>query len=152
MKIVLASLAIALAGCSATTEVQEAAEQSEMLQSAATHSGLSDLSTMTFECPMAGLNAAAREAAKVKSQGTYQFAFFNIVNDAHHATYEVHFKSNYQGEKELKYCVAIYCQQGWDPRQTHVIVTPIGAPQQHAGGPPHGADCAGVHAGAKRKN
>ena len=53
---------------------------------------------MTFSCPKAGLNAAAREAAKVPSQGTYQFAYFRIINDSHHASYEVHFKSNYQGE------------------------------------------------------
>ena len=53
---------------------------------------------MTFGCPKAGLNAAAREAAKVPSQGTYQFSYFKIINDSHHAAYEVHFKSNYQGE------------------------------------------------------
>jgi len=35
----------------------------------------------------------------------------------------VHFKSNYEGEKELKYCVAIYCQQGWDPKDTQPMVT-----------------------------
>lgn len=152
MKIVLASLAIALAGCSTTTDVQDSTEQpAGSSQNAAKGDGLDDLSAMTFDCPRAALNAAAREAAKVKSQGTYQFAFFRIVNDAHHATYEVHFKSNYQGENELKYCVAIYCQQGWDPKNTHVLVTPVGAPQQHAGARAHGADCAGVHAGAKRK-
>ena len=78
--------------------------------------GLSDLDAMTFGCPKAGLNAAAREAAKVPSQGTYQFAYFKIISDSHHASYEVHFKSNYQGEADLKYCVAIYCQQGWDPK------------------------------------
>src|SRR5262245_47020440 len=56
---------------------------------------LADLDAMTFDCPRAGLNAAAREASKVPSQGTYQFSYFRIVNDAHHASYEVHFKSNY---------------------------------------------------------
>ena len=61
-----------------------------------------DLDAMTFDCPKAGLNAAAREAAKVPSQGTYQFSYFRIVNDAHHATYEVHFRSNYVGEPELQ--------------------------------------------------
>ena len=76
---------------------------------------LDDLDAMTFDCPKAGLNAAAREAAKVPSQGTYQFSYFKIISDAHHATYEVHFKSNYVGEPELQYCVSIYCQQGWDP-------------------------------------
>src|SRR6187397_952365 len=32
---------------------------------------LSDLDAMTFSCPKAALNEAAREAAKVRSQGTY---------------------------------------------------------------------------------
>jgi len=85
--------------------------------------GLGDLNAMTFSCAKAGLNAAAREAAKAPSQGTYQFSFFRIVSDTHHSTYEVHFKSNYEGEKELKYCVAIYCQQGWDPKDTQPMVT-----------------------------
>jgi hypothetical protein len=85
--------------------------------------GLDDLDAMTFDCPKAGLNAAAREASKVPAQGTYQFSFFRIINDAHHATYEVHFKSNYVGEPELQYCVTIYCQQGWDPTKTVVGVT-----------------------------
>jgi hypothetical protein len=84
--------------------------------------GLGDLASMTFGCPKAALNAAAREAAKVRSQGTYQFAYFKIVSDSHHASYEVHFKSNYRGEKQLKYCVALYCQQGWDPRTANVSV------------------------------
>jgi len=43
--------------------------------------GLSDLNAMTFGCPKAALNAAAREAAKVKSHGTYQFAYFNMGAD-----------------------------------------------------------------------
>jgi len=83
---------------------------------------LADLDAMTFDCPRAGLNAAARKAAKVPSQGTYQFSYFRIVNDAHHASYEVHFKSNYVGEPELRYCVSMYCQQGWDPRTTRIDV------------------------------
>src|SRR4051812_44981902 len=87
--------------------------------------GLDDLDAMTFDCPKAGLNAAAREASKVPAQGTYQFSYFRIINDAHHATYEVHFKSNYVGEPELQYCVSIYCQQGWDPAKTMVSVTPM---------------------------
>ena len=85
--------------------------------------GLDDLDAMTFDCPKAGLNAAAREASKVPAQGTYQFSYFRIINDAHHATYEVHFKSNYVGEPELQYCVSMYCQQGWDPGKTLVGVT-----------------------------
>jgi hypothetical protein len=84
--------------------------------------GLGDLESMTFDCPRAGLNAAAREAAKAPSQGTYQFSYFRIVNDAHHASYEVHFKSNYVGEPELRYCVSMYCQQGWDPGTTRIVV------------------------------
>lgn len=87
---------------------------------------LDDLDAMTFDCPKAGLNAAAREAAKVPAQGTYQFSYFRIISDAHHATYEVHFKSNYVGEPELQYCVSIYCQQGWDPARTMVSVTLMG--------------------------
>ena len=101
---------------------------------------LSDLDAMTFSCPKAGLNAAAREAAKVPSQGTYQFAYFRIVNDSHHASYEVHFKSNYQGEADLKYCVAVYCQQGWDPRTAKTSVTLMGK-QPLPAGAAHGADC-----------
>lgn len=77
---------------------------------------------MTFDCPKAGLNAAAREAAKVPSQGTYQFSYFRIINDAHHASYEVHFKSNYIGEPKLRYCVLMYCQQGWNPHTTRIDV------------------------------
>jgi hypothetical protein len=85
--------------------------------------GLDDLNAMTFDCPRAALNAAAREAAKVPSQGTYQFAAFAIVNASHHASYEVRFTSNYAGERDLDYCVALYCQQGWDPRTTKASVT-----------------------------
>ncbi len=64
--------------------------------------GLSDLDAVTFGCPKAALNAAAREAAKVRSQGTYQFSYFKIINDSHHSSYEIHFKSNYEGEPDLK--------------------------------------------------
>jgi hypothetical protein len=106
--------------------------------------GLDDLDAMTFDCPKAGLNAAAREASKAPAQGTYQFSYFRIINDAHHATYEVHFKSNYVGEPELQYCVSIYCQQGWDPSRTMVGVTLMG-------NEPRAAAC-GVHGDAgKRK-
>ena len=97
--------------------------QTPMAESPPANTGLSDLAAMTFGCPKAALNAAAREAAKVPSEGTYQFSFFKIINDSHHATYEVHFKSNYEGEKDLKYCVAVYCQQGWDPTTTKTSVT-----------------------------
>ena len=112
--------------------------------------GLSDLDAMTFGCPKAALNAAAREAAKVPSQGTYQFAYFKIINDSHHASYEVHFKSNYQGEADLKYCVAIYCQQGWDPKTTKTSVTLMGNERQMRGAA-HGADCGAKPAPVKRR-
>jgi hypothetical protein len=84
---------------------------------------LKELESMTFGCPRAGLNAAAREAAKERSQGTYQFSFFRIVSESHHGAYEVHFKSNYADEPELKYCVVVYCQQGWDPKTAKMTVT-----------------------------
>ena len=113
--------------------------------------GLSDLDAMTFSCPKAGLNAAAREAAKVPSQGTYQFAYFRIINDSHHASYEVHFKSNYEGEADLKYCVAIYCQQGWDPKTTKTSVTLMGNERQPMGGAAHGAACSAKPAPVKRR-
>ena len=107
---------------------------------------------MTFGCPKAGLNAAAREAAKVPSQGTYQFSYFRIISDSHHASYEVHFKSNYPGEADLKYCVAIYCQQGWDPATTKASVTVMGK-ERHAGaGAAHAAECGAPPASIKRKS
>ncbi len=105
--------------------------------------GLSDLNAMTFACPKAALNTAARQAAKVPSQGTYQFSYFKIVNDTHHAAYEVHFKSNYEGEPDLRYCVELYCQQGWDPNTTKTAVTMMS--RQREGVTTHGAAC-GVHA------
>src|SRR5262245_17161692 len=46
--------------------------------------GLAELGGMTFGCAKASLNAAAREAAKIPSQGTYQFAYFKIITDTHH--------------------------------------------------------------------
>jgi hypothetical protein len=113
--------------------------------------GLSDLDAMTFGCPKAALNAAAREAAKVRSQGTYQFSFFRINNDSHHASYEVHFKSNYHGEGDLKYCVAIYCQQGWDPKTTKTSVTLMGTARASTkGAAAHEAHCGVKPAPVKR--
>jgi hypothetical protein len=103
--------------------------------------GLSDLDAMTFGCPKAGLNAAAREAAKVPSQGTYQFAYFKIVSDSHHASYEVHFKSNYVGEPDLKYCVSVYCQQGWDPKTTRTSVALMGDARKPGKDGAHAVDC-----------
>jgi hypothetical protein len=101
--------------------------------------GLSDLNAMTFACPKAALNTAARQAAKAPSQGTYQFSYFKIVNNTHHAAYEVHFKSNYEGEPDLRYCVELYCQQGWDPNTTKTTVTMMST--QRAGVTTHGAAC-----------
>jgi len=101
--------------------------------------GLEDLSAMTFSCPKAALNAAAREAAKVPTQGTYQFAYFNTIVGSHHARYEVHFTSNYEGEPDLKYCVTLYCQQGWDPAAAEPTVTLLNAKSMEACAEPHGA-------------
>jgi hypothetical protein len=112
--------------------------------------GLSDLDAMTFGCPKAALNAAAREAAKMPAQGTYQFAYFKILSDSHHAAYEVHFKSNYAGEADLKYCVAIYCQQGWDPKTTKASVTLMGSERQRTAKEPHGAACGGPQPASRR--
>ena len=113
-------------------------------------SGLSDLEKTTFACPKAALNAAAREAATYPSEGTYQFSYFRIVSDSHHAAYEVHFTSNYAAEPVLKFCVAIYCQQGFDPGTTKADVALMGvkadpkagakAAAAHAGGAGHAAD------------
>jgi hypothetical protein len=102
---------------------------------------LSDLETITFGCPKAALNAAARRAAKVPSQGTYQFSYFNIVSDTHHAIYEVRFKSNYEGEAELKYCVEIYCQQGWDPRTAKTSIRLLPNAPQRGGRATHDSAC-----------
>jgi len=126
-----ASAAAGLLVCTMLSSAQAAAQEPQGKATlpaspaiaTATTEGLGDLNAVTFSCAKAGLNAAAREAAKVPSQGTYQFSFFRIVSDTHHSTYEVHFKSNYEGEKELKYCVAIYCQQGWDPKNTQPMIT-----------------------------
>jgi hypothetical protein len=111
---------------------------------------LSDLDALTFGCPKAALNAAAREASTVKSQGTYQFAYFKIISDSHHGAYEVHFKSNYPGEADLNYCVALYCQQGWDPKTTKTSVTLMDSKRQAKGAAAHGGACAAKPAPVKR--
>lgn len=106
--------------------------------------GLKDIDAMTFACAKAGLNAAAQEAAGAPSQGAYQFSYFRIIKDGHHAFYEVRFKSNYPDEPELKYCVAIYCQQGWDPkpaqasvaRMTDALAAQTNAHESHCGAEP----------------
>lgn len=107
--------------------------------------GLGDLDAMTFACVKAGLNAAAREAGKAPAQGRYQFSYFRIVDASHQAMYEVHFKSNYHGEPDLKYCVALYCQQGIDPRTAKTSISLVGdkaAPRaSRAAAMGHAADC-----------
>lgn len=133
MRTVTVMTVLAIAGCVNAPRTQHAPPSSSSVPTAAAKPaapgtagpasvGLADLDAMTFDCPKAGLNAAAREAAKVPSQGTYQFSYFRIVNDAHHASYEVHFRSNYVDEPELRYCVLMYCQQGWNPNTTRIDV------------------------------
>jgi hypothetical protein len=161
----MAITALALAACSGLLHAQTVAaapqtaansqEQSGAAAGAAPAGyGLSDLDAMTFSCPKAGLNAAAREAAReaarVRSRGTYQFAYFRIIDDSHYATYEIHFKSNYVREPDLKYCVSLYCQQGWDPETAQVSVDLIGDERRPVGGAAHGADCGNKQAPAKR--
>ena len=150
MKNILITSAVALAVCVAVVAARTAAApQDEPVPAITATEGLSELNAMTFSCPKAGLNAAARQAAKAPSQGTYQFAYFKIVNDGHHAAYEVHFKSNYEGEKDLKYCVEMYCQQGWDPKTTETAVTLMSA--QRAGVNAHGAACGAHQVPASRR-
>ena len=148
MKNILTAGAIALVVCLAVasthmTAAPQAQAQAQAAPDAPVPEGLSDLNALTFSCPRAGLNAAARQAAKVPSQGTYQFAYFKIISGTHHAAYEVHFKSNYTGETDLRYCVEMYCQQGWDPRTTKASITLMST--QREGVTTHGDAC-GVHA------
>jgi len=127
---------------------QQAAPGSE----AAAPAGLSDLERTTFACPKAALNAAAREVANYSSQGTYQFSYFNIASGSHHAAYEVHFTSNYAAEPVLKFCVAVYCQQGFDPATTTSVALMDAKAAAHAGGGGHGADaCSPPGRPAKRR-
>lgn len=114
--------------------------------------GLGDLEKTTFACPKAALNAAAREVATYPSQGTYQFSYFNIVNASHHAAYEVHFTSNYAAEPVLKFCVAIYCQQGFDPASTTSVALMGTNAALHAAGAGHAAKvCGPTRAPARRR-
>jgi len=134
----LIALAIAASIAAAAASQEQASPTSE---SAQVTSGLTDLEAITFGCPKAALNAAARRAAKVPSQGTYQFSYFNIVSDTHHAIYEVRFKSNYEGEAELKYCVEIYCQQGWDPKTAKTSIRLLPNAPQRGGNVAHDSAC-----------
>ena len=146
MKNILTAGAIALVVCLAVASTHMTAApqaQAQAAPDAPVPEGLSDLNAITFSCPRAALNTAARQAAKVPSQGTYQFAYFKIISGTHHAAYEVHFKSNYTGETDLRYCVEMYCQQGWDPRTTKASITLMST--QREGVTTHGDAC-GVHA------
>ena len=154
---IIGIMAVALVGCSTVSDAQQAApvpqEQSASVAGPAPASnGLSDLDAMTFGCVKAGLNAAAAEGAKVPSQGTYQFSYFKIINDSHHSSYEVHFKSNYQGEPDLKYCVAVYCQQGWDPKTTKISVSLVSNERRPKGVAAHEADCGNKQTPVKRRS
>jgi hypothetical protein len=141
------------ASLSVVAAVQNAAapqEQPPALTAAATvGSGLSDLEALTRSCSMAALNAAARRAANVPTQGKYQFSYFNLISDSHHAQYEVHFTSNYEGESVLKYCVEIYCQQGWDPKTAKATITVMPNAPQRAAADPHRTGCGQTHTPAK---
>ena len=149
MKTIMITGALALV-CLAMSERQAvAAPQEPVPAEALLAAGLSDLNAMTFSCPKAGLNAAARQAAKAPSQGTYQFSYFKIVSDTHHAAYEVYFKSNYEGEPELRYCVEMYCQQGFDPKTTKTTVTLMST--QVAGARMHGGTCGGHQPATNRR-
>jgi hypothetical protein len=113
MKNIIILTTIVLSACSTVTPTQKQPIPVAGIESAS--DGLSDLNAMTFICPKSGLNAVAREVAKVPSQGHYQFSYFKIINDSHHSLYEIHFKSNHHAEADLKYCVSVYCQQGQEP-------------------------------------
>jgi hypothetical protein len=158
MKYPIALVSIALAGCiGAPSAQQEArpvsgapmahAKPAAMPPDVETHP-LAALEAMTFDCPKAGLDAAARAAAKVPSQGSYQFSYFRLVSDAHHAMYEIHFKSNAASEPELRYCVSMYCQQGWDPRTTQVDVRLMSDARQPG---VEGGGACGAPTGSKKK-
>jgi len=146
--LVITAVAVAASVAAITTAQEQSAPDATVAPASA---GLRDLEAMTFGCPRAALNAAARRAAKVPSQGTYQFSHFNIVSDSHHAMYEVRFKSNYEGEAELKYCVEIYCQQGWDPQTSKTSVTLMSYRRQRAGAAAHGDACSAMQMPANRR-
>jgi hypothetical protein len=153
---ILLVAAVALAGCGGVPQAQT--EPTPQEQSAAVAGtvpashGLQDLDAMTFSCPKAALNAAARAAAEAPALGAYQFSYFEIVSESHDATYEIHFTSNYEGESDLKYCVSIYCQQGWDPATTEASVTLIGDGPQPEGAAAHGAGCGDEEAPAQPRS
>ena len=153
MRNMLIMMAMAVAGVVAAHAQSAGASQDPPAQrDAAATSGLSDLESLTFGCPKAALNAAARRASQVPSEGTYQFSYFNIVSNTHHAAFEVHFKSNYADEPELKDCVEMYCQQGWDPKTAKTAITLMSNAPRPAGAGAHADSCTQGHAPVKRTN
>jgi hypothetical protein len=144
---IFVAIAASLAAVAAAQNVATTGQPND----AAPASGLSDLETLTRGCPKAALNAAARRAASVPSQGKYQFSYFNIISDSHHALYEVHFTSNYEGESVLKYCVEIYCQQGWDPKDVKASITLMSNAPQRAASDTHAGSCGAMHVPANRR-
>jgi hypothetical protein len=141
-----ASLSLVAAGRNQATQPEQPAAAPP---AAPAGTGLSDLAALTRSCSMAALNAAARRAAEAPSQGKYQFSYFNLVSDSHHGQYEVHFTSNYEGEPMLKYCVEIYCQQGWDPRNAKATITEVSRTPQRGAKAPHPTGCAQMHTPAR---
>jgi hypothetical protein len=153
MRNILIVMAMAVTGVAAAYAQSAQTSQeapAQTAEAAAATSGLSDLESLTFGCPKAALNAAARRASQVPSQGTYQFSYFNIVSNTHHAAFEVHFKSNYADEPVLKYCVEMYCQQGWDPKTAKTAITLMSDPPRRAGAAAHADSCSQVHAPVTR--
>ena len=96
LMITTAAVAVSLGGVAAMqTAATPQAQPAAATPTAPVSSGLSDLEALTRSCSMAALNAAARRAAEAPSQGKYQFSYFNLISDSHHAQYEVRFTSNY---------------------------------------------------------
>ena len=150
MKKTLVILTVAVAASiSGVAAVQNAAtppqQPAPVPAAAPVSSGLSDLEALTRSCTIAALNAAARRAAKAPTHGKYQFSYFNLISDSHHAQYEVHFTSNYEGESELRYCVEIYCQQGWDPKTANASITLMPSTPRRAAADPHRTGCGQTH-------
>jgi hypothetical protein len=115
---------------------------------------LNDFRAVTSRCTEAGLDAAAREAARVPSAGRYRFVNFRTVDESHHALYEVDFKSSYVGEPILRYCVSVYCQQGWDTKAENASVSLMANEPQPGKGSIPAAGCGdephGVRSGPRR--
>ena len=148
--IMTVAVAASLGGVAAVQNAATPQQQPAPVPAAApVGSGLSDLEALTRSCTIAALNAAARRAAKAPTHGKYQFSYFNLVSDSHHAQYEVHFTSNYEGESDLKYCVEIYCQQGWDPKTANTSLTMMPSTPRRAAADPHRTGCGQTHTPAK---